>query len=118
LGFTGREVKEDKEIAMATPVVLITAALSGIGRAAAFAFERAGSRLIVSGRRPDAGEASADELRSLGGEAEFIQANVTSEHEARRHAHEIADAILFVASDKASNITSQIIRVNGGKTAS
>jgi NAD(P)-dependent dehydrogenase (short-subunit alcohol dehydrogenase family) len=68
----------------------------------------------------------ADELRSLGGEAEFIQANVTSEleirhrrpYEARRHAHEIADAILFVASDKASNITSQIIRVNGGKTAS
>ena len=31
---------------------------------------------------------------------------------------EIADAILFVASDKATYITGQIIRVNGGKTAS
>jgi NAD(P)-dependent dehydrogenase (short-subunit alcohol dehydrogenase family) len=31
---------------------------------------------------------------------------------------EIADAIVFVASDKASFITGQIIRVNGGKTAS
>jgi len=31
---------------------------------------------------------------------------------------EIADAIVFVASDKASYITGQIIRVNGGKTAS
>ena len=31
---------------------------------------------------------------------------------------EIADAILFVASDKAAFITGQIIRVNGGKTAS
>jgi NAD(P)-dependent dehydrogenase (short-subunit alcohol dehydrogenase family) len=31
---------------------------------------------------------------------------------------EIADAIAFVASDKASFITGQIIRVNGGKTAS
>jgi NAD(P)-dependent dehydrogenase (short-subunit alcohol dehydrogenase family) len=31
---------------------------------------------------------------------------------------EIADAILFVASDKASFITGQIIKVNGGKTAS
>jgi NAD(P)-dependent dehydrogenase (short-subunit alcohol dehydrogenase family) len=30
---------------------------------------------------------------------------------------EIADAILFLASDKASFITGQIIRVNGGKTA-
>jgi NAD(P)-dependent dehydrogenase (short-subunit alcohol dehydrogenase family) len=31
---------------------------------------------------------------------------------------EIADAILFLASDKASFITGQIIKVNGGKTAS
>ena len=30
---------------------------------------------------------------------------------------EIADAILFLASDKASFVTGQIIRVNGGKTA-
>ena len=30
---------------------------------------------------------------------------------------EIADAIVFVASDKAAFITGQIIRVNGGKTA-
>jgi NAD(P)-dependent dehydrogenase (short-subunit alcohol dehydrogenase family) len=31
---------------------------------------------------------------------------------------EIADAIMFVASEKAAFITGQIIRVNGGKTAS
>jgi NAD(P)-dependent dehydrogenase (short-subunit alcohol dehydrogenase family) len=31
---------------------------------------------------------------------------------------EIADAILFVASERAAFITGQIIRVNGGKTAS
>jgi NAD(P)-dependent dehydrogenase (short-subunit alcohol dehydrogenase family) len=31
---------------------------------------------------------------------------------------EIADAIVFVASDKAAYITGQVIRVNGGKTAS
>ncbi len=31
---------------------------------------------------------------------------------------ELADAILFVASEKASFITGQIIRVNGGRTAS
>ena len=33
-------------------------------------------------------------------------------------AEEVADAITFVASDKARFITGQIIRVNGGKTAS
>jgi NAD(P)-dependent dehydrogenase (short-subunit alcohol dehydrogenase family) len=38
--------------------------------------------------------------------------------EARRHAGGNRHAILFVASDKASYITGQIIRVNGGKTAS
>jgi NAD(P)-dependent dehydrogenase (short-subunit alcohol dehydrogenase family) len=31
---------------------------------------------------------------------------------------ELADAILFVASDKATFITGQIISVNGGRTAS
>jgi NAD(P)-dependent dehydrogenase (short-subunit alcohol dehydrogenase family) len=31
---------------------------------------------------------------------------------------EIADAIVLLASDKASFVTGQIIRINGGKTAS
>ena len=31
---------------------------------------------------------------------------------------ELADAILFLASDKASFVTGQIINVNGGRTAS
>jgi NAD(P)-dependent dehydrogenase (short-subunit alcohol dehydrogenase family) len=30
---------------------------------------------------------------------------------------EIADAVVFLASDKASFVTGQIIRINGGKTA-
>jgi NAD(P)-dependent dehydrogenase (short-subunit alcohol dehydrogenase family) len=34
------------------------------------------------------------------------------------HPEEIADAILFLASDKASFLTGQIVAVNGGKTAS
>lgn len=61
---------------MTTPVVLITGALTGIGRATALAFAREGARVVVSGRRADAGEALAEELRGLGAEAEFIQADV------------------------------------------
>jgi NAD(P)-dependent dehydrogenase (short-subunit alcohol dehydrogenase family) len=34
-----------------SPVVLITGALAGIGRATALAFARSGSRVVVSGRR-------------------------------------------------------------------
>ncbi|RJF86848.1 glucose 1-dehydrogenase [Oleomonas cavernae] len=68
---------------MTSPVVLITGALTGIGRATALAFAREGARLVVSGRRDDAGEALAAELRGLGAEAEFIRADVRNEDEVR-----------------------------------
>ena len=68
---------------MSTPVVLITGALTGIGRATALAFARDGARVVVSGRQRDAGEALATELRALGGEAEFIQADVRHEEDVR-----------------------------------
>lgn len=58
------------------PVVLITGALTGIGRATALAFARDGARLVVSGRRAEAGRALVDELRALGAEAEFFRADV------------------------------------------
>ena len=54
---------------MTAPVVLITGALAGIGRATALAFARQGARLIVSGRRDDVGQALAGDLRELGAEA-------------------------------------------------
>jgi NAD(P)-dependent dehydrogenase (short-subunit alcohol dehydrogenase family) len=65
------------------PVVLITGALTGIGRAAALAFAAEGSRIVVSGRREEAGQALASELRGLGAEAEFIRADVRHEDDVR-----------------------------------
>jgi NAD(P)-dependent dehydrogenase (short-subunit alcohol dehydrogenase family) len=61
---------------MNTPVVLITGALTGIGRATALAFAKQGASLVVSGRHEDAGQALAAELRGLGANAEFMQADV------------------------------------------
>jgi NAD(P)-dependent dehydrogenase (short-subunit alcohol dehydrogenase family) len=69
---------------MSAPVVLITGALTGIGRATAISFARSGNRVIVSGRRKDAGQAFESELRSLGAEAEFVQADVRHEEDIRR----------------------------------
>ena len=68
---------------MSNPVVLITGALTGIGRAAAIAFAREGNRLVVSGRHEDKGQALAAELRALGTEAEFVRADVRHEADVR-----------------------------------
>lgn len=66
------------------PVVLITGALAGIGRATALAFARNGAKLVVSGRRAAEGAKLAEEIRALGTEAEFIQADVRHEDDVRR----------------------------------
>src|SRR5690349_8727276 len=68
---------------MSNPVVLITGALTGIGRAAAIAFARKGARVVISGRRDEAGKALVKELRTLGSEAEFINADVRKEDDVR-----------------------------------
>ncbi len=69
---------------MDSPVVLITGALTGIGRAAALAFARDGSRIVIAGRHADEGEALSRELRGLGAEAEFVVADVRHEQEVRK----------------------------------
>jgi NAD(P)-dependent dehydrogenase (short-subunit alcohol dehydrogenase family) len=61
------------------PVVLITGALTGIGRATAIAFAKEGARLVVSGRKEAEGKALAAELRGLGAQAEFVLADVRHE---------------------------------------
>src|SRR5713226_2224148 len=68
---------------MNSQVVLITGALTGIGRATALAFAQEGSRVVISGRRDDAGQALVTELRALGADAEFVRADVRREDDAR-----------------------------------
>ena len=68
---------------MRNPVVLITGALTGIGRATAIAFAKGGARVVVAGRHEEAGQQLTTELRGLGAEAEFIRADVRHEDEVR-----------------------------------
>lgn len=63
---------------MDNPVVLITGALSGIGRATVFEFARAGARVVASGRRQEDGDKLAAEL-AKGAEALFVRADVRSD---------------------------------------
>jgi NAD(P)-dependent dehydrogenase (short-subunit alcohol dehydrogenase family) len=64
-------------------VVLITGALTGIGRATAVAFAEEGARIVVAGRRDAEGKALEAELRGLGAEASFIKADVRYDDEVR-----------------------------------
>jgi NAD(P)-dependent dehydrogenase (short-subunit alcohol dehydrogenase family) len=66
-----------------TPVVLITGALTGIGRATAIAFAREGARIVISGRRDEVGQKLVAELREIGVEAEYWRADVHHEDDVR-----------------------------------
>ncbi len=66
---------------MESKVILITGALAGIGRATALAAAGEGYKVVVSGRNGQTGAALVGELRALGAEAEFIQADIRREPE-------------------------------------
>jgi NAD(P)-dependent dehydrogenase (short-subunit alcohol dehydrogenase family) len=71
---------------MESQVVLITGALTGIGRATAVTFAHNGARLAVCGRREREGKALELELLELGADALFIRADV-------RHDEDVAALI-------------------------
>jgi NAD(P)-dependent dehydrogenase (short-subunit alcohol dehydrogenase family) len=68
---------------MTTPVVLITGALTGIGRATALAFAQEGASIVVSGRHEEEGQKLVGELGKLGAEAEFVRSDVRHEEDVR-----------------------------------
>src|ERR1700722_6647268 len=68
---------------MNTPVVLITGALTGIGRATAIAFAHKGAHIVIAGRRDEAGQKLAAELREIGVEAEYWRTDVRHEDDLR-----------------------------------
>jgi NAD(P)-dependent dehydrogenase (short-subunit alcohol dehydrogenase family) len=68
---------------MNSPVVLITGALGGIGRATAVAFANEGARIVISGRKEENGKTIIAELRKLGAEAEFVGSDVLHEEDVR-----------------------------------
>ena len=61
----------------ASKVVLVTGGTSGLGRDAALAFAREGAKVVLTGRRVEAGEEAISEIRGEGGEAIFIRADVS-----------------------------------------
>src|ERR1700682_2786023 len=77
-----KETKSKREKReLSNSVVLLNGALTGIGRATAHAFADEGSKIVISGRREEAGRQLEAELRAKGVEAEFILADVRKEED-------------------------------------
>ncbi|MDB5071968.1 MAG: Short-chain alcohol dehydrogenase [Candidatus Eremiobacteraeota bacterium] len=69
-------------------VALVTGASSGIGEATALALAGEGAKVAVAARRRDRLEALAEKIRSAGGEALAIEADITDEDQAKRAVEE------------------------------
>ena len=62
-------------------VALVTGASSGIGKATALTFGKAGAKVVVAARRDVEGTAVVDSIKASGGEAIFVKTDVTREAE-------------------------------------
>lgn len=62
-------------------VVIVTGGSSGIGRATAIAFAREGAKVVIAARRVNEGEETVKQIVDAGGEAIFVQTDVTQARE-------------------------------------
>jgi len=73
-------------------VALVTGGSNGIGRATALGFAAHGARVVVVDRDAAAGEATAGIIRQKGGEALFVQADVTDAVAVQAYVKKAVDA--------------------------
>src|SRR5262252_8296720 len=69
-------------------VAFITGAGSGIARAAARLFAQEGAKVVIAELKPELGRTSEQDVRNAGGEAFFIETDVTKEESIKSAIHQ------------------------------
>jgi NAD(P)-dependent dehydrogenase (short-subunit alcohol dehydrogenase family) len=73
----GYEADAATEMKLKRKVAIITGSTSGIGRTTAILFSQEGARVVVVGRRSEAGQITVKEIKKKGGEALFVKADIS-----------------------------------------
>jgi hypothetical protein len=79
-------------VRLADKVALVTGGTRGIGAVMARRFAEQGARVVLTGRSVDAGEQVAESIRSAGGDARFVRADLSVEADARSSIQAAVDA--------------------------
>ena len=82
-------------------VVLVTGGSSGIGRAACLSYAQEGAKVVLSARRAEEGEETAEMVRATGAEAVFVQGDVANAQDVEKMVATCVDT--FGALDIACN---------------
>jgi NAD(P)-dependent dehydrogenase (short-subunit alcohol dehydrogenase family) len=64
-------------------VAIVTGGTSGIGRAAAIAYAQQEAKVVIAGRRVEEGEETVRLIKDAGGDALFVQTDVTQESDVK-----------------------------------
>ena len=89
-------------------VALVTGGSSGIGRASALVFAKAGAKVTIADMDVERGEEAVAAIVREGGEAFFIETDVT-------RADDVANAVYLLCKDEAAWINGCVIPVDGGE---